>query len=147
MIRSFVSHYQENSRLYEFKIRLAIECTDNLHKRIEAALDAYQLESISKPKTLPIQEDAINFPQSGPVEICILEAQLHYPAIPEMIESLLVERCGLDRTQFVVHTMLQDEFRTPQIGVYEKGDALLNTELEEHALEEKVYGNEFISDF
>ncbi len=146
MIRSFVSHYQENAKLYEFKIRLACECTDNMYQRIENALDAYHLESLTKPKTLPIQEDIVNFPQLGPVEICILEAQVHYPATPEMIEQLLIERCGLDSTQFVAHTAAQDEIRTSQLGTYEKQDALLDTELSESD-EPKVYGNEFISDF
>lgn len=147
MIRSFVHHMQENRKLYEFKIRLAFECDDKLYKRIEAALDAYQLESITKPKSLPIQEDAVNFPQMGPIEINIIEATLGYPAIPEMVHALLIERCGLESSQFVVHTMAQDADRTPQIGMYEKGEALLNTELEEAKLDEDVYGNEFISDF
>ena len=147
MIRSFVNHMQENRKLYEFKIRLAFECDDRLYKRIESALDAYQLESITKPKSLPIQEDAVNFPQLGPVEINVIEATLGYPAIPEMVHALLIERVGLESSQFVVHTMAQDADRTPQIGIYEKGEALLNTELEDTQLDEDVYGNEYISSF
>ena len=147
MIRSFVHHMQENRKLYEFKIRLAFECDDRLYKRIESALDAYQLESITKPKSLPIQEDAVNFPQLGPVEINVIEATLGYPAIPEMVHALLIERVGLESSQFVVHTMAQDADRTPQIGIYEKGEALLNTELEDTQLDEDVYGNEYISSF
>jgi len=142
MIRSFVSHLQDNTKVYEFKMRMAFECTDKMFTRIEAALDAYQLESITKPKSLPIQEDSVNFPKLGPVEINVIEMELGYPAISEMIETLLIERCGLDSTQFVVHTMAQDETRTPQIGMYEQGEALLNTELEEAEIE-SVYGNEF----
>jgi len=138
---------QENRKLYEFKIRLAFECDDRLYKRIESALDAYQLESITKPKSLPIQEDAVNFPQLGPVEINVIEATLGYPAIPEMVHALLIERVGLESSQFVVHTMAQDADRTPQIGIYEKGEALLNTELEDTQLDEDVYGNEYISSF
>jgi hypothetical protein len=147
MIKSFVTHMQENSKLYEFKIRLAFECDDNLFKRIEAALGAYDLKEITKPKSLPIQEDAINFPQLGPVEIVIIEAKTGYPAIPEMIHALLIERVGLDQSSFVVHTLAQDADRTPQMGIYEREDALLDTELEDYQLEEDVYGNEFISDF
>jgi hypothetical protein len=118
-----------------------------MYKRIESALDAYQLESITKPKSLPIQEDEVNFPKLGPVEINIIEFETGYPVIPELLQSLLIERCQLDGTQFVVHTMAQDETRTPQMGMYEKGEALLNTELEDTKLDEDVYGNEFISDF
>ena len=147
MIRSFVQHMQENRKLYEFKIRCAFECTDDVYKRMEAALDAYQLESITKPKSLPIQEDAINFPKLGPVEINVIEATLGYPAIPEMIEALLIERCCLQQGMFVVHTMAQDADRTPQMGIYEREDALLNTELEDYQLDEDVYGNEFVTDF
>lgn len=147
MIRSFISHLQDSTKVYSFKMRMAFECTDNMYKRIEAALDAYQLESLTKPKSLPIQEDEINFPQAGPVEINIIEMELGYPVIPEMLHALLIERCQLDGTRFVVHTQAQDESRTPQIGIHEKGEALLNTELEEAKLEDKVYGNEFVTDF
>jgi hypothetical protein len=147
MIRSFASHLQDSKKVYSFKMRMAFECTTAMHKKIECALDAYQLESITKPKSLPIQEDSVNFPQLGPVEINIIEMELGYPVIPEMLHSLLIERCQLDGTRFRVHTMAQDADRTPQIGIYEKGDALLNTELEEAELTEKVYGNEFVTDF
>jgi len=147
MIRSFISHLQDSTKVYSFKMRMAFECTDNLYKRIEAALDAYQLESLTKPKSLPIQEDEINFPQAGPVEINIIEMELGYPVIPEMLHALLIERCQLDGTRFVIHTQAQDADRTPQNAIYEKGEALLNTELEEDVLEDKVYGNEFVTDF
>lgn len=147
MIKSFVSHLQDNRKLYSFKMRCAFECTDVTFKRIEAALDAYQLESITKPKSLPIQEDTVNFPKIGPVEINIIEFETGYPVIPEMLQTLLIERCQLDGAFFVIHTLAQDADRTPQIGIYEKGEALLNSELEDTKLEEDVYGNEFISDF
>ncbi len=147
MIKSFISHLQDNKKVYPFKMRMAFECTDKMYKKIEVALDAYQLESITKPKSLPIQEDEINFPQAGPVEINIIEMELGYPVIAEMLHSLLIERCQLDGTRFVIHTQAQDADRTPQIGIYEKGEALLNTELEDIALTEKVYGNEFVTDF
>jgi len=147
MIKSFISHLQDNKKVYSFKMRMAFECTDKMYKRIEVALDAYQLESLTKPKSLPIQEDEVNFPQAGPVEINILEMELGYPVIPEMLHALLIERCGLDGTRFIIYTQAQDADRTPQIGIYEKGEALLNTELEESELSEKVYGNEFVTDF
>ena len=147
MIKSFVSHLQDNAKVYSFKMRMAFECEDKLYKKIEAALDAYQLESITKPKSLPIQEDEVNFPQCGPVEINIIEMELGYPVIPEMLEALLIERVGLQQGSFVVHTLAQDSDRTPQIGIYEKDEALLNTELEDSKLDEDVYGNEHISAF
>ena len=147
MIRSFVSHLQDNKKVYSFKMRMAFECTDKLYKKIECALDAYQLESITKPKSLPIQEDIVNFPKAGAVEINIIEFETGYPVIPEMLQTLLVERCQLDSTTFVIHTLAQDADRTPQMPMYEKGEALLNTELEEDGLEESVYGNEFVTDF
>ena len=147
MIKSFVSHLQDSKKVYSFKMRMAFECTDKMYKKIECALDAYQLESITKPKSLPIQEDTVNFPHAGPVEINIIEMELGYPVIPEMLQTLLIERCQLDGTRFVIHTQAQDADRTPQIGIYEKGEALLNTDLDDYALTEKVYGNEFVTDF
>lgn len=147
MIRSFVSHLQDNKKVYSFKMRMAFECTDKLYKKIEVALDAYQLESITKPKSLPIQEDTVNFPAAGPVEINIIEMELGYPVIPEMLHALLIERVQLDGTRFVIYTEAQEADRTPQLGIYEKGEALLNTDIDDLQLDEAVYGNEFVTDF
>ena len=89
MIKSFRSHLQDNTKLYSFKMRMAFECTDHIYKRIECALDAYQLESITKPKSLPIQEDIVNFPKAGAVENNIIEFETGYPVIPEMLQTML----------------------------------------------------------
>lgn len=139
---------QENTKLYEFQIRLAIIPNDDSMKRIEAALDSYQIEEITKPKSLPIQEDTINFPQLGPIEITILECTLAYPATPDMVHAVLVERAGLPTTHIRVNTKAQEADVTPAIPEYEKGEALLNTAFEDAPSDaEKVYGNEFVSEF
>jgi hypothetical protein len=148
MLKSFITHMQENTKLYEFQIRLAVLPGDEVMKRIESALDAYQLESITKPKSLPIQEDLINFPKLGPIEICLLEVTLAYPVIPEAIQRLLVERAGLPTSHIVVNTKAQEADRTPAMPDYEAGEALLNTAFEDaDPKDDKVYGNEFVSEF
>lgn len=147
MIRSFVEHLQDNKKLYEFNIRLAfIPSSDDL-KRIEAALNAYQLESISKPKSLPIQEDSINFPRLGPVELTILEVALAYPVIPLALARLLYERAGIPESHMAVYTKAQEEFKIPNAD-YEKKPALLDTAPADADPDaKKVYGNEFVSEF
>jgi len=146
MIRSFTRHLEDNTKVYEFKIRMAIECTPELLERIEVALDAYQLESISKPKRLPIQEDTINFPALGPIEISLFDVTLGYPVISEAIETLLSERAGIPTTHMSVYTKAQEADRTPAITELEDKEALLNTDYEE-VVQEDVYGNEYISKF
>lgn len=139
---------QENTKLYEFQIRLAVLPGDEVMKRVEAALDAYQLESMTKPKSLPMQEDFINFPKLGPIDVCLVEATLGYPATPEMVQRLLVERAGLPTSHVVVNTKAQEADRTPAMPDYQNGEALLNTALEDADSDaEKVYGNEFVSEF
>ena len=145
MIKSFVQRLTDNKKVYEFKIRLALEATPKVMDRIEKVLDAYQLESISAPKRLPIQEDIINFPKLGPVEINLIEVSLAYPTIPEQIRNLLYERAGIPMTHMAVYTAGQCEFKELNPD-YERKDALLNTPLEESE-EEKVYGNEYIESF
>ena len=145
MIKSFVSHLRDTTKTYSFKLRLAVEATSELMDRVEMVLDAYQLESISKPKRLPIQEDAINFPKLGPVEISLVDIQVGYPVISEEIQHLLYERAGIPMTHMCVHTAAQSADREPLPDMV-KGEALLNTPLEETE-QEDVYGNEYISSF
>jgi len=147
MIKSFKEHYRANQKRYSFKIRAAFPVSDQAFGRIAASLDAFGLEEIKKPKSLPIQEDSVNFPQLGPVEITLIEFTVRYPANSELIQNVLTERAGLPKTHFIVHTLAQDEFKTPSIAHSEDEDALLNSDYPVDDEKEPLYGDEFIKKF
>jgi len=139
-MKSFTQHYAESKKVYEFRLRLAVEATSELMDLIESALDAYKLESISKPKRLPVQEDIINFPKLGPVEINLVEVTLGYPAISEEIQHLLYERAGVPMTHICVYTASQEGDR--ELPEVIKGEAILGTEYEDVKMDPH-FGDEY----
>ena len=94
-MKSFKTYLTESHKTFDFKIRLACELPDDLLGKIKTVLEAYKLDSITKPKRLPIQESP-EFPSMGPVEIHVMEASFHYPCNDEQVRTLIAERAGIN---------------------------------------------------
>jgi hypothetical protein len=72
-MKAFQSYIAELNKLYEFKVKIAgVEPKGEVFERIKNALDAYQVETVSNPKRLPIQEHR-DFPKLGPCECYLIE--------------------------------------------------------------------------
>jgi hypothetical protein len=95
MIKSFKAYLTESHKTFDFRIRLACELPEDLMSKIKTVLEAYKLDSITKPKRLPIQENP-EFPNLGPVEIHIMDATFHYPCNDEQVATLIAERAGIN---------------------------------------------------
>jgi len=91
-MKSFLSYLTESTRTYDFRIRIACEMSDDIMGKLKTILEMYKLESISKPRRLPIQETP-EFPNMGPVEVNVIDIVLGYPTNDEKIRSLIAE-CG-----------------------------------------------------
>lgn len=94
-MKSFRAYLTESHRTFDFRIRFACELPDNLISKIKTVLEAYKLDSITKPKRLPIQENP-EFPNLGPVEIHIIDATFHYPCNDEQVRTLIAERANIN---------------------------------------------------
>lgn len=96
-MKPFQTYIFELNKPYEFRIKLAsINPTGEVMDRIKSALDAYQLESVSAVKSLPIQEHR-EFPQwGGACECWTFDVKVAYPATTVAIRQLIKERAGLN---------------------------------------------------
>ena len=94
-MKPFKAYLTESHRTYDFRIRLACELPGDLISKIKTVLEAYKLDSISKPKRLPIQETP-EFPNMGPVEVSVMEISLNYPCNDEQVRTLIAERAGIN---------------------------------------------------
>lgn len=91
-MKSFKAYLTESQKTYNFRIRMACEMTSEIESKVKQALEQYKVESISKPKRLPIQESPL-FPNMGPVEINIFDVSISYPANDDLIRNSIAE-CG-----------------------------------------------------
>ena len=94
-MKSFKAYLTESHKTFDFRIRLACELPDDLTTKIKTVLEAYKLDSITKPKRLPIQESP-DFPGLGPVEVHLMDATFHYPCNDEQVRTLIAERAGIN---------------------------------------------------
>ena len=106
-MKNLQTYFFESSKLFEFKIKLAnYQATADVVDRIKNAVDAYCVETISKPKRLPIQEHR-EFPQWGPCESWQFDVKLAYPTNTVQIRQALKERAQLNPDWMHVRNLLE----------------------------------------
>jgi hypothetical protein len=111
MLKSFQTYIFELSKPSEFRIKLAgTNPVGETMDRIKAALETYQLESVSAVKSLPIQEHR-EFPQwGGACECWQFDVKLAYPTTNIAIMQTLKERAHLNPTWINVRNLQEAEY-------------------------------------
>ena len=134
MMKPFQNYIYELSKPSEFRIKLAgVEPTGEVMDKIKSALEAYQLESVSAVKHLPIQEHR-EFPQwGGACECWQFDVKVTYPATQVGIRQLIKERAGLNPEWVCVRNLLEAEFtdEAEANGKGQTGALLDETELKD----------------
>ncbi len=89
-MKNLTQYILESQKTYEFKIKIAeLDVDGELLDRIEHALSAYGVTSVSKPKHLPISAKNFDFPSHPNCGVSIINAVLSYPCTDEQIRSVL----------------------------------------------------------
>lgn len=129
-MKPFQSYIFELSRPSEFRIKMATVNPSTVMDKIKSALDAFQLESVSAVKSLPIQEHR-EFPQWGPCECWTFDVKVAYPTTTVQIRQLIKERAQLNPDWICVRNLLEAETTDEQEahGKDHKGALLDDVEL------------------
>ncbi len=96
---------RSNNTTYAFKLKLAVEPSNELIDTLENAFNAYGLKSLSRPKRLPIQDNILDFPSAGPIAAYLMDLVVSYPATTEQLCALVGERTTLPLSQIVIRTV------------------------------------------
>lgn len=109
-MKNFQNYFYEANKLFEFRIKIAnCDVTNKeILESIKNAIDAYQIETISEPKRLPIQEHK-DFGNLGPCECYVIDVAVKYPTIVEQIRQLVISRAQLNADCVCVYTKNQAE--------------------------------------
>lgn len=143
-MKNFLQHLTEIQKTYEFRIKIANIDPDEKMDVLEAALDSYGLDSITKPKRLPIKESDIDFPSMANCQLYLLDAVLKYPVNDAQLRAIVSERAGIPQGNIVVvpknhpeEIWRWNEDGTSELREYEKGKSVLEEELPEPSKEQK----------
>ena len=148
-MKPFTQYLYHTQKTYEFRIKLAeIELSEDNMARIRNALEAYGVESMGKPKRLPIQEHT-DFPKLGPCQCHIIDIGLKYPTTTEQLTHIVAERALLDKGRVCVYTKDAHEqvVAAEQLGQDDTGALLDKPELEDEAGAQALVGQARVGSF
>jgi len=131
-MKSLHAYIAERNTTYSFRIKVAKQNPSEIMEEIKNALDAYELVSITKPSSLPIQEHR-EFPKWGACECWQFEAEVAYPTTQVQIAQLLKERTGMLAEWVCVYGKQQadDNDAFEAYGKDHTGSLLLDAELKD----------------
>lgn len=149
-MKNFLNYLAESHKTYEFRIKLANINPDEKMDMLEAALNAYGLESITKAKRLPIKESDIDFPSMKNCQLYLMDAVLTYPCNNDQLRAMIAERAGIPAANVVVvpknhpeEIWRWNEDGTSDLKEYVKGEAVLDKPLPEATAEQKAAGEAY----
>lgn len=128
MKKSFKEYLLESKQTYEFKIKLVGEHDKDTSEKIKKALEVHCVESISAPKTSPVQESQVDFPSHQNVSVTIFDACLTYPVTSIQVRNLISAALNLPEDCVKVRTDRdEDEQEINHEHAQKTGKALLGT--------------------
>ncbi len=144
-MKNFLNYLEQSQKTYEFRIKIAnIDPAEKL-AMLESALDAYGLESLGKPKRLPLKESDVDFPNHGTVELYLMDAVLKYPCNEYQLRTIIAERAGIAQANIVIvptnHPEEQrrwNEDDSSDIKEYAQGESVLDKPYEDDPLAKKA---------
>ena len=108
-MKSFKEYLTESAdRVYEFKIKLSYEPTEEEISGIENVLKGFDMVSMGRGTRLPLQEHPADFANKGPVEVHVFDASVRYPVTGEQLRNLIRERAGINDACLIVRTKKED---------------------------------------
>jgi hypothetical protein len=106
-MKSLSAYFHETNKLYEFRIKMAhVEPKGEVLEKIKNALNAFQVESVSPAKRLPITEHW-EFANEGACECYVIDVSVRYPTISGQLRQLIGERAGINPNWVSVKTMTE----------------------------------------
>jgi hypothetical protein len=106
-MKKFSEFLAESVRNYEYNVKLAFLPDNETMSAIEDALQKYNIVSITKPKSLPIQRVDKDFPGLKAPETYVFSVELSYPSSANMIRHTIAS-VGLAFEQVAVSSPQHD---------------------------------------
>lgn len=101
-MKTFVDYLVESVQSYCYRVKVAGDMPEEAMDHLEASLEKWSLESISKPKTTPIQEHPLDFPSLSNIEVHIFDIETGYPATIAELQSCIAKCLGASESHVLV---------------------------------------------
>lgn len=114
-MRSFKEYLTESVKKYDFKIKVAQECTSESEAKMKGLLERFSVAEFSKRGKTPIQQLPLDFPKIKNAEVSIYEISLNYPTTANELHKYLTAELGINENYMVVRSPLEpsEEYQAP----------------------------------
>ena len=114
-MRSFKEYLTESVKKYDFKIKVAQECTSESETKMKGLLERFSVAEFSKKGKTPIQQLPLDFPKIKNAEVSIYEISLNYPTTANELHKYLTAELGINENYMVVRSPLEpsEEYQAP----------------------------------
>jgi len=144
-MKSLKQYLIESEKEYKYKIKFLDECTDDMMEKLEYVLSKYDVKNISSPKKSMFHKNPAGFTaEAGEVHTVEATTQI---ALPLLVRDSIAQHCGCDPKCITVSGE-SDPFMEQEPPEYEKGDAKLDTPIEDDGTKvdhADYYGEDFKS--
>lgn len=97
----------ESARTYEFRLKTAVELSDEQLDKLEKHLRKYEAFDIGSPKRTILQSAPMDFHNIGATEVYIMDFKTELPCSPAMLVNELVQKLGVNERDIRVRNKLE----------------------------------------
>lgn len=131
MNKSFIEYLieSEDAHRYVFKVKVAGEIPKGCEGMMKTALQKFNVESIKKGKTSPIQETLRDFPTIKNQSVTVFEVAVTYPTNSAMVLSAIAEYTNVPASSIKVFTEAEEqeqELNAEHAELKKEAEALLS---------------------
>lgn len=109
-MKPYQQYIADLNHVYEYRVKIAgVDPKGEVMERIKNALNAFDLDTVTTPKSMPIQEHR-DFPKLGACECWTFEVAIKYPTTANQLRQLIKERASINADCVCVYGKYEDDF-------------------------------------
>jgi hypothetical protein len=97
----------ESAKTHEFRLKTAVELSDDQLDKLEKHLRKYEAFDIDSPKRTILQSAPLDFHNIGATEVYIMDFKTELPMSPSILVNELVQKLGISERDIRVRNKLE----------------------------------------
>jgi hypothetical protein len=143
-MKTFHQYIVESERTYNYRIKILGDVPAGFVKNLEEKMAQFDVVSVSRPKTTPVQKLIKDFPGAENQSMTFVDVNFRYPAIEPQIKQL-AQLLGFDPNHIAMQTREYDESISNEISSIEaqNKDLLANTDYPAPTAEQRALKKDY----
>ena len=143
-MKTFHQYIVESERTYNYRIKILGDVPAGFVKNLEEKIAQFDVVSMSRPKTTPVQKLIKDFPGEENQSMTFVDVDFRYPAIEPQIKQL-AQLLGFNPNHIAMQTREYDEGISKEISSIEaqNKDLLANTDYPAPTAEQRALKKDY----